>query len=262
LNGIWKNFDKIANRYGLQKIKTIGDAYMVAAMPTHLGDIGGAYQIVDSQQNETDNVVDSTVRACLYSLEVLEALQAANQKMGTKFSGRIGMHTGPVVAGVIQCCNFGFDLWGDAVNVAARIESSATPNCVYMSSATAEILQDRQFHFVKKKSQLEEESFSGENKPEVREIKSQNGNTSKQRKRKRENNNTEKEGERKKRRKEEEEGEEKNKNANENKNKREKEMEDKKVMGSFSFRIASDGVRQLKGKGPLQVFRLQNYSFC
>ncbi|WP_411823420.1 adenylate/guanylate cyclase domain-containing protein [Leptospira sp. 'Mane'] len=118
LNSFFVEFDEIIYKYNLEKIKTIGDAYMCA---------GGI-----PLKNST-NAIDA-VRAGL-----------AIQKFVKDRAGwelRLGIHTGPVVAGVIGKKKFAYDIWGDAVNVAARIESSGEPGKVNISEDTYFLVKD------------------------------------------------------------------------------------------------------------------------
>lgn len=121
LDRCFRHFDALISKFNLEKIKTIGDAYMCA---------GGL-----PEPNSTHAV--DTVGAALAMLAELDALMAANKAHGRPvFSMRIGIHTGPVVAGVVGTRKFAYDIWGDAVNTAARMEQSSVPGKVNISEST------------------------------------------------------------------------------------------------------------------------------
>jgi class 3 adenylate cyclase len=121
LNRIFSAFDDLADRYGLEKIKTIGDAYMVA---------GGFPERRDGHANDV----------CAMALDMLEAIEACNRETGQPVSIRIGVHTGPAVAGVIGIKKFVYDVWGDTVNTASRMESSGMPGRIQLSAQAAAML--------------------------------------------------------------------------------------------------------------------------
>jgi class 3 adenylate cyclase len=112
LDRMFTRFDEIVERHGLEKIKTVGDAYMVA---------GG---VLHEQSNHLESMA-------MLSLDLLEASRAADIRV------RIGLHSGPLVAGVIGRKKFLFDLWGEAVNTASRMESHALPNRIQVTTAVA-----------------------------------------------------------------------------------------------------------------------------
>ena len=123
LNQVFSRFDQLAENHGLEKIKTIGDAYMVAA------------GLPQPQSNHVSAVAAMAV-------EMQETLADFNAQTGQDISLRIGIHTGPVVAGVIGLKKFAYDLWGDTVNTASRMESHGIPNGIQISEATYHRLRD------------------------------------------------------------------------------------------------------------------------
>ena len=121
LNEIFTAFDKIAADRGLEKIKTIGDAYMAAAgLP--------------------DPVSDPTVRAAHMALDMMEAVERINVEKGYKLQVRIGMATGPAMAGVVGKHKFLYDLWGSAVNSASRMETHGMPGRIQLSDGARTLL--------------------------------------------------------------------------------------------------------------------------
>lgn len=124
LNIVFSEFDLLAEQHGLEKIKTIGDAYMaVAGLPASRPDHAEA--------------------AAEMALGMLIKIAEFNSKTGTSFSLRIGMNTGPVVAGVIGIKKFSYDLWGDTVNTASRMESQGIPGTIQVSTITYQLLKDK-----------------------------------------------------------------------------------------------------------------------
>lgn len=123
LNDLFSRFDQIVEQHGMEKIKTIGDAYLaVAGVP--------------------EAVEDHAERAARLALAVHEAMHEFNASHGIKWSVRIGVSSGPLVAGIIGSRKFAYDLWGDTVNVASRLESKAPPDETYLSAETAGFLGD------------------------------------------------------------------------------------------------------------------------
>jgi len=127
LDHLFSHFDELVERYGLEKIKTIGDCYMVAAgVPTPRPDHARALAFM--------------------ALDMLEAMRTADQVAHLGLELRVGINSGPVVAGVIGRKRFLYDLWGDAVNTASRMESHGTPGRIQITRATYELLAD-EFEF-------------------------------------------------------------------------------------------------------------------
>jgi len=117
LNDIFTGFDSIADNRGLEKIKTIGDAYMaVAGVPVP--------------------VTDHVTRAAHMALDMMDALEDFNKRNGYTLQMRIGISSGAVVAGVIGKRKFIYDLWGDTVNIASRMESQGIAGRVQVTDAT------------------------------------------------------------------------------------------------------------------------------
>lgn len=127
LGAYFSAFDEIIATFGLEKLKTVGDGYMcVAGVPTPV----------------TSHAIDG-VRAALALVAATAKLNEEFQSLGqAPFGIRIGLHTGPVVGGVIGTRKFAFDIWGDTVNTAARVESHGVINGVTISAATHAYVAD------------------------------------------------------------------------------------------------------------------------
>ena len=122
LDELFGSFDEFATTLEVEKIKTIGDAYMaVCGLPT-------------------PNEDHARVMASL-ALGVLQRLDDFNQRKGTNLKMRVGLHCGPVVAGVIGTSKFIYDLWGETVNMASRMESTGLPNEIQISQAFYDALE-------------------------------------------------------------------------------------------------------------------------
>ncbi|MGM3309172.1 adenylate/guanylate cyclase domain-containing protein [Anabaena sp. WFMT] len=126
LNEIFCLFDELAERHGVEKIKTIGDAYMaVAGLPNHRSD--HAIAIADM------------------ALDMQLALAQFSQEQNQSFRIRIGISTGPVVAGVIGLKKFAYDLWGDTVNTASRMESHGIAGSIQVCEASYDLLKEKYY---------------------------------------------------------------------------------------------------------------------
>lgn len=142
LGNLFSRFDLITEKHGLEKIKTIGDCYMLA---------GGVPEPTDDHAHAA---VDAAVDMCT-------ALEEMHEQTGGALRMRIGIHSGPIVAGVIGLRKFTYDLWGDTVNVASRMESTGAPGRIHVSATTAELirkdfqLESRGFIEVKSLGQVE-----------------------------------------------------------------------------------------------------------
>jgi adenylate cyclase len=121
LNHLFSEFDQLAEDVGVEKIKTIGDNYMaVAGVPTPRS---GHARI-----------------GAKLALDMIAAAGRLQSRLPVPFPIRVGLHSGPVMAGVIGTRKFVYDVWGDTVNMAARVEAAGQPNRVLVSAATAKIL--------------------------------------------------------------------------------------------------------------------------
>ena len=122
LDGIFSEFDGLAATFGVEKVKTIGDACMV---------VGGA-------PNEQRNHTEAIARM---ALEMLVSIESFNQKNATVLQMRIGIHVGEVAAGVIGKQRFSYDMWGDTVNVASRMESHGEAGKIHCTEPVKEVLE-------------------------------------------------------------------------------------------------------------------------
>jgi adenylate cyclase len=130
LNSIFSEIDDLTEKYDLEKIKTIGDAYMVVA--------GAPRERADHAE-----------AVAAMSLEIKERFAKVNKAAGQALDFRIGIHSGTVVAGVIGKKKFSYDLWGDAVNTAARLEAHGLPGEIQVSAHVRDLLKDK-FRFVER----------------------------------------------------------------------------------------------------------------
>jgi adenylate cyclase len=121
LNDIFSDFDHLVEVKGVEKVKTVGDCYMV---------VGGVPLPTP----------DHAARCAEMALAMFETMETFNRRNQLAWQLRIGMHTGPLVAGIIGSKKFAYDLWGDTVNIASRLESHGEPGRIQVSQATANLL--------------------------------------------------------------------------------------------------------------------------
>jgi len=123
LNELFSSFDDLLEQNEVEKIKTIGDAYMVAS------------GLPQESSRHAEQITD-------YALAMLSAVNDFNKKQDLDFSVRIGINSGPVIAGVVGKKKYAYDLWGDTVNVAARMETSGAPGQIHLSDNTYRLIDD------------------------------------------------------------------------------------------------------------------------
>ena len=129
LRDVFIAWDALCEKRSIEKIKTIGDAYMC---------VGGLEATTESKSVLTGGREGRVVahEMVILGLEMKKALDKVNRKYGTSFQVRIGLHSGPCIAGVIGVKKFAYDVWGDAVNTASRMESHGVPGEIHISSDT------------------------------------------------------------------------------------------------------------------------------
>ncbi|MDB4963658.1 MAG: family 3 adenylate cyclase [Myxococcales bacterium] len=123
LNELFSAFDKLAEKHGLEKIKTIGDAYLVVA---------GIPQ----------PIADHAIAISHMAIDMLAAIAEYSERTSSNLAIRVGIHSGSVVAGVIGQKKFIYDLWGDTVNTASRMESAGVPGRIHLSEVTQLAIRD------------------------------------------------------------------------------------------------------------------------
>ena len=123
----FSKFDEIMERHDVEKIKTIGDAYMCA---------GG---LPEPDENHVFNVIE----AAFEIIDFIDKAKKSNLMSHQAFDIRIGVNTGPIVAGVVGTKKFAYDIWGDTVNVASRMETKSEPGKINVSESTYELIKDK-----------------------------------------------------------------------------------------------------------------------
>jgi class 3 adenylate cyclase len=126
LNEVFTNFDQLAEKNGLEKIKTIGDAYMVA------GGLDVHHYVNHAQMPERDY----SAAMCNLALDMCAYMGTLSGVKTSRLQIHVGIGTGPVVAGVIGMKKFIYDLWGDTVNVASRVTAEAAPGTILVDAVT------------------------------------------------------------------------------------------------------------------------------
>lgn len=128
LHYLFKAFDKIIDKYPIEKIKTIGDAYLAVSGLPH------------PDEHHAENIANS-------ALEIRDFIEKRRNLLGDKtFAVRVGIHSGSVVAGIVGVKKFAYDIWGDTVNTAARMEQTGVPGKINVSEVTHRILKEK-YHF-------------------------------------------------------------------------------------------------------------------
>ena len=135
LNDMFSQFDDLTETYGVEKIKTIGDSYMVvSSMPT---------------QRE-----DHALTLFNLAKEMIKISAQFKDHNGNPIKLRIGINSGPAISGVIGKSKFAFDVWGDTINTAARLESYGTPDCIHMSKNTFDLVNYKDSNIERKTIQI------------------------------------------------------------------------------------------------------------
>jgi adenylate cyclase len=123
LNALFSSFDALCDAHGIEKIKTVGDAYLA---------VGG---LAGTELDGAISIVDT-------ALGMLDAI-ATRSDAAADWQVRIGINAGPIVAGIVGSSKFAYDVWGDTVNVASRLESTSEPGRIHVTAELAERLADR-----------------------------------------------------------------------------------------------------------------------
>jgi class 3 adenylate cyclase len=130
LDGFFTFFDFICEKYNLEKLKTIGDSYMCAGgLPTR-------------NYSHPIDICLAALEFRDFALRMQEVAAVSKEESFIIWELRIGIHTGSVIGGVIGTTKFAYDVWGDTVNIASRVESSGMPNRINVSGSTYELVKD------------------------------------------------------------------------------------------------------------------------
>jgi class 3 adenylate cyclase len=134
LSDVFEMLDKLTEIHGVERIKTIGDAYLA---------VGGLFH-PESKCDGVDPAKSSANNVLRYSLDVADVLKSwnLNHKYPFEVQLRIGIHTGSVVAGIITSEKMAFDVWGDAVNIASRMETQGIPGMIQVTETTYNLTKD------------------------------------------------------------------------------------------------------------------------
>ena len=140
LNGLFGRFDKLVDKYDLNKVKTIGDCYMVTSIPSQKSPAVMAAAVCAfglDMLDELHDFINTTTR----SQEETKELTEQEKEERSALELRVGINSGPVVAGIIGTKRYMYDIWGDSVNVASRMESTGLPGKVQVTKEVVELVE-------------------------------------------------------------------------------------------------------------------------
>jgi class 3 adenylate cyclase len=124
LNEVFGSFDGIVQKYGLEKMKTIGDSYMIAA------------GLPQKMENHAENLLNAAI-------EMQDYIAKRNIKNKIRLEMKVGIHSGPVVAGIVGMRKFTYDVWGDTVNIASRMASGCITRKINISGTTYSLIKNK-----------------------------------------------------------------------------------------------------------------------